>query len=132
MLLPCHFSPLRRQRALQAHGTLPNAARVLLHSLNLPPELASRPAAQLSIGQQQRVAAARALIGDPEIVLADEPTSALDAHAQAGFLDLLFAQCARTRAALLFVSHDLRLAARFDRVDELSALNRAHPGTRQA
>lgn len=129
VLLPCRFSPARRRRARQAYGTPPAAARQLLRTLGLADELAARPAAHLSIGQQQRVAAARALIGDPELVLADEPTSALDADAQQSFLELLFTQCARTRAAMLFVSHDLRLAAHFDRVDDLLALNLARNPT---
>lgn len=128
ILLPCRFSPARRQRAQQTHGTSRAAAQHLLQALDLPLELALRPAAQLSIGQQQRVAAARALIGEPELVLADEPTSALDADAQECFLELLFRQCSGTRAALLFVSHDLRLASRFERIDALHDLNVAeHP-----
>ncbi len=80
---------------------------------------------QLSVGQQQRVAAARALIGRPEIVIADEPTSALDAERQSAFLDLLARECIAAEATLLFVSHDRRLAAGFSREIELPALNRA-------
>jgi putative ABC transport system ATP-binding protein len=79
----------------------------------------------LSIGQQQRVAAARALIGQPEIIVADEPTSALDNDRQQGFLDLLQRECAQSGAALVFVSHDLRLAQRFDRLVSLEQINRA-------
>jgi putative ABC transport system ATP-binding protein len=70
----------------------------------------------LSVGQQQRVAVARALIGQPPLIVADEPTSALDAGSQAAFLDLLFTQQAANGAALLMVSHDARLGDRFDRV----------------
>ncbi|WP_374615496.1 ATP-binding cassette domain-containing protein, partial [Thauera aminoaromatica] len=82
-------------------------------------------ATQLSVGQQQRVAAARALIGRPGLVVADEPTSALDADRQQTFIDLLLDECAAVGAALLFVSHDQRLAAHFDRVLDLGALVRA-------
>jgi putative ABC transport system ATP-binding protein len=81
----------------------------------------------LSVGQQQRVAAARALIGRPEIIVADEPTSALDRNRQAAFLDLLFAEVAAAGAALIMVSHDESLGARFDRVlrlDEIAIAER--------
>ena len=63
-------------------------------------------AASLSVGQQQRVAAARALIGRPEIIVADEPTSALDRDRQAAFLDLLFAEVEAAGATLIMVSHE--------------------------
>jgi putative ABC transport system ATP-binding protein len=77
---------------------------------------------QLSVGQQQRVAAARALIGQPDLVLCDEPTSALDARNRDQFIELLFAECAAAGAALLFVSHDLTLAGRFPRQQALAEL----------
>jgi putative ABC transport system ATP-binding protein len=77
------------------------------------------------VGQQQRVGAARALIGTPELVIADEPTSALDAERQAAFLDLLQGECRAVGAALLFVSHDRRLSGRFDRELALTEINRA-------
>jgi putative ABC transport system ATP-binding protein len=80
---------------------------------------------ELSVGQQQRVAAARALIGRPELVIADEPTSALDTDLRDRFLELLFECCAEAQATLLFVSHDLSLGARFDRVLSLPSLNTA-------
>jgi putative ABC transport system ATP-binding protein len=86
----------------------------------------------LSVGQQQRVAAARALIGRPELVIADEPTSALDTALRDGFMDLLLGECAATRSTLVFVSHDERLAARFDRRVSLSELNRAATTERAA
>ena len=78
--------------------------------------------ARLSIGQQQRVAAAWALLGAPALILADEPIAALDVDRQRAFLDLLLAECERSAAALLFVSHDLRLADRFDQVWSLPRL----------
>ena len=86
-----------------------------------------RPAAQLSVGQQQRVAAARALIGQPEVVIADEPTSALDAALRDSFMDLLLGECRAAGSALVFVSHDERLAARFDRQISLAEINAAAP-----
>ena len=124
--LPCHFSKLRARRAAQRHGSVDNAARTLLAHLGLKdPALLERRADSLSIGQQQRVAAARALIGQPELVIADEPTSALDADAREAFIQLLFAECREAGASLLFVSHDQSLAPLFDRNLSLSELNRA-------
>ena len=79
-------------------------------------------AGQLSVGQQQRVAVARALIGAPPLVIADEPTSALDADSQDRFLELLFGQVQASSSALLMVSHDARLATRFDRVIDMAEL----------
>jgi putative ABC transport system ATP-binding protein len=84
-----------------------------------------RSAAQLSVGQQQRVAAARALIGRPDVVIADEPTSALDAALRDGFMALLLDQCRASRSTLVFVSHDQRLASRFERRVALEQINRA-------
>ncbi|WP_075258981.1 ABC transporter ATP-binding protein [Herbaspirillum camelliae] len=125
VLLPCQFSAYRKQRALQQGASLTAAAQALLAALDLAPALWQRPVTQLSIGQQQRVAAARALIGRPEIIVADEPTSALDSDRQQGFLDLLQQECAQSGAALVFVSHDLRLAERFDRRVALEQINEA-------
>ena len=125
ILLACRFAPQRRAR-IAAAGSTPGAeAARLAARLDLGAELLDRPAAQLSVGQQQRVAAARALIGRPGLVVADEPTSALDADRQQAFIDLLLEECAAAGAALLFVSHDARLAAHFDRVLDLAALNHA-------
>ena len=124
--LPCHFSKLRTQRAQQRHGSVSQAASALLSHLGLvDPALQARRADSLSIGQQQRVAAARALIGQPELVIADEPTSALDSDAREAFLQLLFAECRAAGSSLLFVSHDQSLAPLFDRSLSLSDLNRA-------
>ena len=124
--LPCHFSRLRASRAVQRHGSVNNAAQTLLTHLGLKdPALLERRADSLSIGQQQRVAAARALIGQPELVIADEPTSALDADAREAFIQLLFAECREAGASLLFVSHDQSLAPLFARNLSLSELNRA-------
>lgn len=123
--LPCRFSSLRRQRAVARQGGVTQAVASLLEGLGLPAALHHRPAAALSIGQQQRVAAARALIGQPELIIADEPTSALDADNREAFLQLLFAECRAAGASLLFVSHDQGLAPLFDRALSLPELNRA-------
>lgn len=124
ILLSCRFSAARRERLQRAGRTPEDEMRRLAQHLDLSSELLHRPASALSVGQQQRVAAARALIGGPGLIVADEPTSALDADLQAAFLDLLLGECAASGAALLFVSHDPRLALRFDRVLNLSQINR--------
>jgi putative ABC transport system ATP-binding protein len=124
VLLPCTFSARRQQRA-GGTGNAPDEAARLLARLDLAADLWGKPAAELSVGQQQRVAAARALIGKPEILIADEPTSALDAPRQQAFIDLLLTEASAVGAALLFVSHDQRLAAHFDRQVALADLNRA-------
>ena len=119
--LGCHFSARRRKRT----GPIRSAAEALLQAMDLDPLLWHRRADHLSVGQQQRVAAARALIGQPELVLADEPTSALDRDRRDAFLSLLFHEAERAGSALLFVSHDRELAERFDRTVELTDINRA-------
>lgn len=122
ILLPLAFAPLRRARLGPAPARRAEALR-LAAALGLPERLVTRAAAaELSTGQQQRVAAARALIGGPALILADEPTSALDPDARDAFLDLLAAQTAAAGAALLAVSHDEALVPRFDRVVRLPDL----------
>lgn len=121
IILPCRFSA---ERAARLDSNPRADALRLAGRLGLDGSLLERPAAELSVGQQQRVAAARALIGRPGVVIADEPTSALDADRQQSFLDLLLAECAASGACLLFVSHDARLSSRFDRVVHLADVNR--------
>ena len=117
--LPGRFSRLRAQR------TPAGAAETLLDRVELTRALWPRPAAELSVGQQQRVAAARALIGRPELVIADEPTSALDAALRDAFMDLLLGATKDNGSTLVFVSHDDRLAGRFARRLSLPSINRA-------
>lgn len=112
ILLPLHFAPERRARA----GDAGQAATRLCAELGLPRDILTTQAGRLSVGQQQRVAVARALIGAPPLIVADEPTSALDAATQDTFLDLLFRRTEAAGSSLLMVSHDERLGARFDRV----------------
>ena len=76
----------------------------------------------LSVGQQQRVAVARALIGNPSLVIADEPTSSLDSDAQNIFLDLMFSQIEKNNSSLLMVSHDTSLSSYFDRVIDINEI----------
>jgi putative ABC transport system ATP-binding protein len=120
VVLPLAFADKRRSRAGSARST----ALQLLQRLGLGPEFAERPTTRLSVGQQQRVAAARALIGSPELIVADEPTSALDRDRQMAFLDVLFTQVRDAGATLIMVSHDQSLAPRFDRVVPLAEIAR--------
>ncbi len=124
VLIPCRLSAIRRERAaLMAESPLA-AARELLTRLDLSPDLWSRRVSRLSAGQQQRVAAARALIGRPSLLIADEPTSSLDADRRASFLRLLLKEAGEAGSTLLFVSHDQGLAAEFPRSVRLAELNR--------
>ena len=120
--LPLRFSDARRKAV---SGDPSDEAIRLLNSLGLADEtLLARRVSDLSVGQQQRVAAARALIGQPSIVIADEPTSALDADSRDGFISLLSEEVERSGASLLFVSHDGALASHFDRSVDLAEINR--------
>ncbi len=120
VLLPLSFSRRRRSRAKESRSVDAEARR-LLDRLGLDAnQLAALSAARLSVGQQQRVAAARALIGRPEILVADEPTSALDRKHQRHFLELLFSEAETADTTVVMVSHDETLAPEFDRVVDLS------------
>ena len=124
ILLPLRFAPHRRKGVTDAAAQ----AKALCLALGLPADVLDAKASALSVGQQQRVAVARALIGHPPLIIADEPTSALDATSQAAFLDLLFAQIEAHNTSLLMVSHDPRLAERFDRVirmEDIAQMQRA-------
>jgi putative ABC transport system ATP-binding protein len=126
VLMGCRFSALRRSRAdAVAREDSGGEAERLLDALGLDARrMGHTPVGRLSVGQQQRVAAARALIGRPEVVLADEPTSALDSETREDFLRLLFSECRRSMTTLLFVSHDRSLTGLFDRVLDLQQINR--------
>ncbi len=130
--LPCRFSRQRREKAVKRSGTPEHEALRLLDHLDMAhDELLDRPVTTLSVGQQQRVAAARALMGSPEIVIADEPTSSLDANRREAFVQLLFNECGESGATLVFVSHDESLEPLFERRIPLKEANRAaHPETR--
>lgn len=124
--LPARFSEQRRRRATETSGALTAEAQRLLAAVGLDPGVyARREATQLSQGQQQRVAAARALFGRPQVIIADEPTSSLDADARERFISLLLSECRASQATLIFVSHDASLRSQFDRQIALADINSA-------
>ncbi|MNR24562.1 Lipoprotein-releasing system ATP-binding protein LolD [compost metagenome] len=82
--------------------------------------------AQLSRGQQQRVAIIRALINNPPLVLADEPTGSLDWETAGELTELLLKTCLSSGMTLITVTHDLNLAQRFTKCLHISELNTAH------
>lgn len=114
VLLAAHFAHLREGAS--------DRARQLLTALGLEPEIAQRPARQLSVGQQQRVAVARALVSGPEILLADEPTSALDSDSRDAFIRLLLECAGQNRCTVVFVSHDRSLRPWFSQALDMREL----------
>ncbi|MBF0470248.1 MAG: ABC transporter ATP-binding protein [Gammaproteobacteria bacterium] len=127
VLLPLHFSRNRYLRVTQRGTPVQEAARLLSHLDLDGEEIQQREVTALSVGQQQRVAAARALIGSPEIVIADEPTSSLDSDRREAFIKLLIHECELAGTTLLFVSHDSSLESAFDRSVALGQINGAVP-----
>ena len=120
--LPCRLDARRRARL--GNVTLDAAVRDVASQLDITGLLHQQSTA-LSVGQQQRVAAARALLGAPELVICDEPTSSLDTDRRNAFLDLLARSVEQAHATLLYVSHDASLGAHFDVQLSLPTLNRA-------
>ncbi len=106
-------------------GSLP--VELLLDRLKLDRSLLQRKAAELSTGQQQRVAVARALIKKPALILADEPTSALDHDARDSFISLLLDCADESGSTVIFVSHDHTLAQYFDSSESLNQINATRP-----
>jgi putative ABC transport system ATP-binding protein len=102
-------------------------ARAILERVGLGARLDHFPR-QLSTGQQQRVAVARALVNRPKLVLADEPTGNLDRRNAVESLALIRETCRENGAALLLVSHDEHVLAQFPGARDFAALNRAAAG----
>ncbi len=126
VVLPCRFSAARATVALAVSKSLAEEAARLLARLGIAgTQMLERSVTDLSIGQQQRVAVARALIGRPALVIADEPASALDVDARTKFVRLLIDESAAAGSTVVFVSHDPALAPLFDRSVSMGAINRA-------
>ena len=123
--LPCRYSRRRMQRAADADGSVERSASRMLSALGIDESLRLRDSTDLSVGQQQRVAAARALIGQPELIIADEPTSSLDADRRREFIELLLSECGRSASTVIFVSHDASLSSNFDVSIDLQSVNAA-------
>jgi putative ABC transport system ATP-binding protein len=122
ILLPVRLDAGRRAKL---GGASPEAAAdALARDLDIA-EALEVPVTELSVGQQQRVAVARALVASPELVICDEPTSALDADRRERFLELLFRSCRKAGATLVFVSHDMALEPLFSQSLSLMTVNRA-------
>lgn len=100
----------------------PDRARMLLEKVGLSHRLANKPH-QLSVGEQQRVAVARALANQPSLLLADEPTANVDPNNQQQIVDLIKDSCQSENIALLIVTHSMEVAEQFERVDRLDELN---------
>ena len=115
--LGCLFSNERMNRAKSEGRTMEDRIAELLKSFGLEHlQLTDLDTGKLSVGQQQRVAAARAMIGSPPLILADEPVSSLDSVNKKNFMDRLISQINLDKSALIMVSHDEGLASFFDRV----------------
>lgn len=119
------FSARRSGQALMTERSDESVGR-LIGRLGLSADILNRSVKELSVGQQQRVAVARALIGGPELVIADEPTSALDSDTRDRFIDLLVSECDAAGSTLIFVSHDMSLSAHFNRKLDLTQINRSY------
>lgn len=97
-------------------------ARHLLERVGLGHRLSHKPF-QLSVGEQQRVAVARALVNRPVLLLADEPTANVDTKHQQQVIDLMRETCAEEKVALILVTHSPHVADQFDRVERMESLN---------
>jgi putative ABC transport system ATP-binding protein len=102
----------------------PNRAKHLLDRVGLSARSSHKPKA-MSVGEQQRVAVARALANRPRLLLADEPTANIDPKNQQAIIDLIRETCREEKIALIMVTHSTEVANQFDRVEQLESINRA-------
>ena len=112
--LPSKLFSIRLSKSTQLYGSVQRHTDILCDALHLSHNLRQRQAHLLSVGEQQRVAAARALLGCPELIVADEPTSALDEENKVDFLNLLLTTAKAQNSSVVTVSHDMRIANQFD------------------
>ena len=122
VLLGMTFTGRKSDRPWAAH---------LLERVGLKDRLHYKPE-KLSVGQQQRVAVARALANRPRLVLADEPTGALDVNNAQQVLDLIRALCTEVSATLLLVTHDPQISSQLPHVLHLAEVNRAATGAQHS
>ncbi len=124
-LLPA-FSALENVLLGMTFGGQANAdrAKQLLSRVGLANRLTHRPA-HLSVGEQQRVAVARALANKPKLLLADEPTANVDTGHQQQVVDLLKETCREENVALVLVTHTPEVAKQFGRVEQLENVSRS-------
>jgi putative ABC transport system ATP-binding protein len=108
----------------------PQRARQLLERVGLSHRATHKPAA-LSVGEQQRVAVARALANKPSLLLADEPTANIDPRNQQKIVDLIRTTCREEGVSLIIVTHSQEVAGQFERVDRLEEINLVTAGTAQ-
>lgn len=120
--LPIHLS-LRRRERLKGEN-IQMVIKDLCSRLGIE-TLLQKKVTELSVGQQQRVAVARALFGNPDVILADEPTSSLDMDHRERFLHLMFELCEQFGTTVLFVSHDRGIQHLFSRAVSLDSINHA-------
>ena len=119
IILSCRLNKTRMQRI---EGDIEASVLSLAKSLGVDKFL-HKSVSELSIGQQQRVAAARAFLGAPPLIIADEPTSSLDTDSREDFITTLFEIAERNDTTIVFVSHDRGLKKYFDRSISLLEIN---------
>ena len=119
IILSCRLNKTRMQRI---EGDIEASVLSLAKSLGVDKFL-HKSVSELSIGQQQRVAAARAFLGAPPLIIADEPTSSLDTDSREDFIKTLFEIAERNDTTIVFVSHDRGLKKYFDRSISLLEIN---------
>ena len=124
--LPSKLFASRLQKSTQLFGSVKRHIDTLCTALHLQPSLRRRQARLLSVGEQQRVAAARALLGCPALIVADEPTSALDEDNKLDFLNLLLSTASAQHTSVVTVSHDMRIASNFDHVFQMPKMESSH------
>lgn len=124
--LPSKLFASRLQKSTQLFGSVKRHIDTLCTALHLQPSLRRRQARLLSVGEQQRVAAARALLGCPALIVADEPTSALDEDNKLDFLNLLLSTASAQNTSVVTVSHDMRIASNFDHVFQMPKMESSH------
>lgn len=120
VILPTQFSKQRAQQSKDQFKSVTTEAEHWLNTLGLDKSLWHGSVLSLSLGQQQRVAAARALMGKPALIIADEPTSALDPNNAALFIDTLKSACSEQQTTLILVSHDPQMQSHFSHVWSLN------------